>query len=66
MFFYINIIMLLHRHILKIYDHQTTKYCKGICEWKKKYITRYFLKKEYIDIYYLNILYWIYILNECY
>ena len=45
---------------LKTYNHQTPKYSKGTN------ITKYFFLEKYIDIYYLNISYWIYILNECY
>ena len=50
--------MVPHRHTkLKIYNHQTPKYSIGIWNEMKTNITKYFFKKIYIDIYYLNISY---------
>ena len=42
---------------LKIYNRQTPKYSKVSGNEKKTNITKYLKKKEYIDIYYLNISY---------
>ena len=51
--------MVLHRHILNkkftITRHRNILRVSG--NEKKTNITKYFLKKEYIDIYYLNISY---------
>ena len=51
--------MVLHWHTkLKIYNHQTPKYSKVSGNEKKSSIAKCLKKKEYIDIYYLNISYW--------